>query len=66
MSPDDRPHPTVPRQRWRVVFRRDEAARFLAHLDAMKLWERALRRAGIPVASTEGFNPRLRIVFAAP
>jgi radical SAM-linked protein len=66
MPHDDRPQPVVPRQRWRIVFRRDEDARFLAHLDAMKLWERALRRAGIPIASTEGFNPRPRIVFAAP
>ena len=62
----DRPHAPEPRQRWRVFFRRDEDARFLAHLDAMKLWERALRRAGIPVAQTEGMSPRPRIVFAAP
>jgi radical SAM-linked protein len=66
MPDDHRPQPAVPRQRWRITFRRDEDARFLAHLDAMKLWERALRRAGIPVANTEGFNPRPRIVFAAP
>ena len=66
MPHDDRPQPVVPRQRWRIVFRRDEDARFLAHLDAMKLWERAFRRAGIPVAQTEGFSPRPRIVFAAP
>lgn len=66
MPHDDRPQPAAPRQRWRIVFRRDEDARFLAHLDAMKLWERALRRAGIPVANTEGYNPRPRIVFAAP
>ncbi len=62
----DRLHAPEPRQRWRIVFRRDEDARFLAHLDAMKLWERALRRAGIPVARTEGMSPRPRIVFAAP
>jgi radical SAM-linked protein len=66
MPDDDRRPPSEPRQRWRIVFRRGEAARFLAHLDAMKLWERALRRASIPVASTEGFNQRPRIVFAAP
>ncbi len=66
MRDDDRPPLTEPRQRWRIVFRRGEEARFLAHLDAMKLWERAFRRAGIPVARTEGFNPRPRIVFAAP
>jgi radical SAM-linked protein len=62
----ERPHAPEPRQRWRIVFRRDEDARFLAHLDAMKLWERALRRAGIPVAQTEGMSPRPRVVFAAP
>jgi radical SAM-linked protein len=66
MPDDDRRPPTEPRQRWRIVFRRGEEARFLAHLDAMKLWERAFRRAGIPVAQTEGFSPRPRIVFAAP
>jgi len=54
------------RQRWRLVFARDEEARYLSHLDAVTLWERALRRGGIPVATTEGFNPRPRIVFAEP
>jgi radical SAM-linked protein len=54
------------RQRWRLVFGRDEEARFLSHLDAAKLWERALRRGGIPVAMSEGYSPRPRLVFAAP
>ena len=54
------------RQRWRVVFARDDGARFLSHLDAMRLWERAFRRGNIPVASSEGFNPRPKLVFAAP
>jgi radical SAM-linked protein len=54
------------RQRWRLVFARDEEARFLSHLDAVKLWERAFRRGGIPVAMSEGFSPRPRVIFAAP
>ncbi len=54
------------RQRWRLVFARDEEARFLSHLDAVKLWERAFRRGSIPVATSEGFSPRPRVVFAAP
>ncbi len=66
MPQDGRPISPLPRQRWRIVFRRDEDARFLAHLDAMKQWERALRRAGVPVAQTEGYSPRPRVVFAAP
>jgi radical SAM-linked protein len=54
------------RQRWRLVFARDDEARYLSHLDAVTLWERALRRGAIPVATTEGFSPRPRIIFAAP
>ncbi len=54
------------RQRWRLVFARREAARYLAHLDAVKLWERAFRRGRIPIAVSEGFSPRPRLVFAAP
>ncbi len=54
------------RQRWRLVFARDDEARFLSHLDAVRLWERAFRRGGIPVATSEGFSPRPKLVFAAP
>jgi radical SAM-linked protein len=54
------------RQRWRVVFARDKEARYLSHLDAVRLWERAFRRGGIPIAASGGFSPRPRLVFAAP
>jgi radical SAM-linked protein len=54
------------RQRWRIAFARDEDARYLSHLDAIHLWERAFRRGDIPVATSEGFSPRPRLVFAAP
>lgn len=53
-------------QRWRIVFARDDEARFLSHLDAVRLWERAFRRGGIPVATSEGFSPRPKLIFAAP
>jgi len=54
------------RQRWRLVFARDEDARYLSHLDAVHQWERAFRRTDLPVATSEGFSPRPRLVFAAP
>ncbi|HEX7498132.1 MAG TPA: TIGR03936 family radical SAM-associated protein [Candidatus Limnocylindrales bacterium] len=54
------------RQRWRLIFARDEEARYLSHLDAVHLWERAFRRGEIPLATSEGFNPRPKLVFAAP
>lgn len=37
--------------------------RFLSHRDLARVWERALRRAGLPVARTEGFSPRPRLHF---
>lgn len=37
--------------------------RFTSHRDAARMWERALRRAQLPVAFTEGFTPRPKISF---
>ena len=37
---------TLPRQRWRLVFARDDGARDLTHRDSVRLWERALVRRG--------------------
>jgi radical SAM-linked protein len=37
--------------------------RFTSHRDAARVWERALRRARVPVAATEGFTPRPKISF---
>ena len=54
------------RQRWRLVFGRNDDARFLSHLDAVHLWERAFRRGDVPVATSGGFTPRPRLIFAAP
>ena len=52
--------------RLRIRFRRGEEVKFISHLDITRLWERALRRARIPLAHSEGFNPRPRISLAAP
>lgn len=37
--------------------------RFIGHRDLARLWERALRRSALPVASTEGFSPRPKVHF---
>ncbi len=37
--------------------------RFLGHLDLARLVERSLRRSGLPVRSSSGFNPRLKVAF---
>jgi len=53
-------------QRLRVRFRREEELKFISHLDLMRLWVRALRRAKIPLEYSEGFSPHPRISLAAP
>jgi len=53
-------------QRLRIRFCRGEEIKFISHLDMMRLWQRALHRAGIPLAYTEGFSPHPRISLAAP
>jgi radical SAM-linked protein len=53
-------------QRLRLVFSKNGPARYIGHLDLARTLERALNRARIPVAYTQGFNPRPRLSFAAP
>jgi len=53
-------------QRLRLSFSRGEEVKFISHLDIMRFWERAFRRAEIPVAYSEGFTPHPRISIAAP
>jgi len=53
-------------QRLRIKFSRGEELKFISHLDLMRCWERALRRAEIPLMYSEGFNPHPHISLAAP
>lgn len=50
----------------RMAFSRREPAIWLAHLDMMRTFERSVRRAGIPVAYSGGYNPRPQLAFALP
>ncbi len=53
-------------QRLRITFARGEPLRFISHLDLMRFWERALRRAGLMMAYSEGFSPHPQIHLGAP
>ena len=44
-------------QRWRVKISIGGRLAFLSHLDLLTAWERAMRRAGLPVLLSAGFNP---------
>ena len=48
-----------------LIFEKSESVRWLGHLDILRTFERAIRRAGLPVAFSTGFNPRERIAFAS-
>lgn len=48
-----------------VTFEKGESVRWLGHLDILRTFERAIRRAELPIAFTAGFNPRERLAFAS-
>ncbi|MGC8875430.1 MAG: TIGR03936 family radical SAM-associated protein, partial [Chloroflexia bacterium] len=52
--------------RYYLQFARGRELRFLSHLDMMRLWERAIRRAGLPLRYSGGFHPHARISLALP
>ena len=54
------------KQRLRIKFSRGDEVKYISHLDLMRFWERALRRAEVPLAYSEGFSPHPRISLAAP
>ena len=51
------------RERVRVRFSRKGEIGFVSHLDLMRLFAMALRRCGLPLRFTSGFNPHPRISF---
>ncbi len=53
-------------QRLRIKFSRSEEVKFISHLDITRAWERALRRAGVPLTYSQGFSPHPQISLAAP
>ncbi len=53
-------------QRLRIKFSRSDEVKFISHLDLSRAWERALRRAGVPLAYSQGFSPHPQIALAVP
>lgn len=62
---EEAPDPAGSLYRIRARFLKTGDAIYLSHLDLARLMQRALARAGLPVAFTQGFNPHPRLVFAA-
>lgn len=49
--------------RVRLRFTKLGRVRFLSHRDVARVWERAIRRAELPIAYSEGFSPRPKVHF---
>ena len=50
----------------RIKFSKQGVMRFIGHLDIMRYFQKAMRRAHIDIAFTEGFSPHMIMSFAAP
>ena len=51
--------------RIRITYSKTGALKYIGHLDLQTIWERAARRAGLPLAYTHGFHPQAKIQHAA-
>ena len=51
--------------RVRITFTKQGALRYIGHLDLHRLWERAMRRADLPLSYSQGFHPQPKISLAA-
>ena len=54
------------KQKYRIKFTKTSNVRFIGHLDLMSLFNMAIKRASVPIAYSEGFNPHQLLSFALP
>ncbi len=52
--------------RLRARFSRGDEVKYISHLDTLRTFERAVRREGLPIAYSLGFNPRPQMSFGLP
>ena len=53
-------------RRYRIMFATRRTLAYVSVLELGKIWERSLRRAGMPLKYSQGYNPRPKLHFAAP
>lgn len=51
---------------FRLLFEKTDNAIWISHLDLMRLFQRAFKRAGLQLSHTQGFNPRPSVSIALP
>jgi len=50
----------------RIQFAKGGALRYIGHLDFLRVFGQTVRRTGLPVAFSQGFNPHILLTFALP
>src|SRR5690242_3317432 len=55
---------SAPAVRYRLRFKKGGDLRLVSHHDLMKVFERMVRRADLPIVQTQGFNPHAKMTFA--
>jgi radical SAM-linked protein len=50
----------------RLKFTKGNEVKYISHLDLMRVFQRAIRRTGVPIAYSSGFNPHQELSFGAP
>ncbi len=50
----------------RLLFTKTDEAIWMSHLDLMRLFQRAFKRAGLPLTHTKGYNPHPSVSIALP
>ncbi len=53
-------------QHIRIKYSKGEELKFIGHLDLVRVFERAVRRSSVPIAYSQGFNPKMRISYGIP
>ncbi len=55
----------IPATRLRIKFAKEGALRYIGHLDLHHIWQRSVRRAGLPLVYSQGFHPQPKIQIAS-
>ncbi|MBU1026348.1 MAG: TIGR03936 family radical SAM-associated protein, partial [Candidatus Margulisbacteria bacterium] len=49
------------KQKVKIIYSKGEEVKFISHRNLMMVFQRAIRRADLPMAYSQGFNPHMRI-----
>ena len=66
LSAESKVDPNEGRFTVRLKFKKVGNLQYISHLDLQRTFNRVIKRSGIPVWYTKGFNPHMKLVFSSP